>query len=73
MEEILEIKRVTTTQLRLLGFKPLSCLKDYHNLKPSTFLFPTDEVTVVFVVCGGVLLLPFVKMGSSTAAFAVSL
>lgn len=42
-EEISEIKRVTTTQLRLLGFKPLSCLKDYHNLKPSTFLFPTDE------------------------------
>lgn len=43
VEEISEIKRVTTTQLRLLGFKPLSCLKDYHNLKPSTFLFPTDE------------------------------
>lgn len=43
VEEISEVKRVTTTQLRLLGFKPLSFLKDYHNLKPSTFLFPTDE------------------------------
>ncbi|XP_021867381.1 ATP-dependent DNA helicase 2 subunit KU70 [Spinacia oleracea] len=42
-EEISQIKRVSTTQLCLLGFKPLSCLKDYHNLKPSTFLFPTDE------------------------------
>ncbi|XP_074308685.1 ATP-dependent DNA helicase 2 subunit KU70 isoform X2 [Silene latifolia] len=43
VEEISQIKRITTVQLRLLGFKPLSCLKDYHNLKPSTFLFPTDE------------------------------
>ncbi|CAO2830731.1 unnamed protein product [Amaranthus hypochondriacus] len=43
VEEISQLKRVSTTQLCLLGFKPLSCLKDYHNLKPSTFLFPTDE------------------------------
>lgn len=43
MEEISQIKRVSITQLCLLGFKPLNCLKDYHNLKPSTFLFPTDE------------------------------
>lgn len=42
-EEISQIKRVSLTQLCLLGFKPLSCLKDYYNLKPSTFLFPTDE------------------------------
>lgn len=42
--ELSEIKRVSTGHLRLLGFKPLSCLKDYHNLKPSTFLFPSDEV-----------------------------
>lgn len=41
--ELSEIKRVSTGHLRLLGFKPLSCLKDYHNLKPSTFLFPSDE------------------------------
>ena len=48
-EEISQLKRVSTTQLCLLGFKPLSCLKDYHNLKPSTFLFPTDEVD--FCLC----------------------
>ncbi|PIA35887.1 hypothetical protein AQUCO_03400046v1 [Aquilegia coerulea] len=42
-EELTEIKRVSTGQLRLLGFKPLSCLKDYYNLRPSTFVFPSDE------------------------------
>ncbi|KAL0322698.1 UNVERIFIED_CONTAM: ATP-dependent DNA helicase 2 subunit KU70, partial [Sesamum angustifolium] len=44
--ELSEIKRVSTGHLRLLGFKPLSCLKDYHNLRPSTFVFPSDEVTL---------------------------
>lgn len=44
VDELSEIKRVSLGNLRLLGFKPLSCLKDYHNLKPSTFLFPSDEV-----------------------------
>lgn len=43
VEELSEIKRVSTGHLRLLGFKPLSCLKDYYNLKPSTFVFPSDE------------------------------
>ncbi|KAI7725815.1 hypothetical protein M8C21_031772 [Ambrosia artemisiifolia] len=42
-EELSEIKRVSTGNLRLLGFKPLSCLKDYHNLKPSLFVCPSDE------------------------------
>ncbi|KAB1213409.1 ATP-dependent DNA helicase 2 subunit KU70 [Morella rubra] len=43
LEELSEIKKVSTGHLRLLGFKPLSCLKDYHNLRPSTFVFPSDE------------------------------
>lgn len=43
IEELSEIKRVSTGNLRLLGFKPLSCLKDYHNLKPPVFVFPSDE------------------------------
>lgn len=48
--EVSEIKRVSTGHLRLLGFKPLSCLKDYHNLRPSTFVFPSDEVTIFFLL-----------------------
>lgn len=45
-DELSEVKRVSTGHLRLLGFKPLSCLKDYHNLKPATFVFPSDEEVV---------------------------
>ncbi|PON60167.1 Ku, partial [Parasponia andersonii] len=43
VDELSEIKRVSTGSLCLLGFKPLSCLKDYHNLRPSTFLYPSEE------------------------------
>ncbi|WOK99403.1 ATP-dependent DNA helicase 2 subunit KU70 isoform X1 [Canna indica] len=43
MDQISEIKNISDSHLRLLGFKPLDCLKDYHNLRPSTFIFPTDE------------------------------
>jgi len=50
VEELSEIKRISTGQLRLLGFKPLSCLKDYHNLRPSTFIFPSDEVAFVLIL-----------------------
>ncbi|XP_047336399.1 ATP-dependent DNA helicase 2 subunit KU70 [Impatiens glandulifera] len=45
-DELSEIKRVSTGHLRLVGFKPLSCLKDYHNLRPSTFLFPSEEEVI---------------------------
>ncbi|KAH6767942.1 ATP-dependent DNA helicase 2 subunit Ku70-like protein [Perilla frutescens var. frutescens] len=45
-DELSEIKRVSTGHLRLIGFKPLSCLKDYHNLRPSTFVVPSDEEVV---------------------------
>ncbi|XP_057423525.1 ATP-dependent DNA helicase 2 subunit KU70 isoform X2 [Lotus japonicus] len=43
--ELSLIKRVSTGHLHLLGFKPLSCLRDYYNLKPSTFLYPSNEGT----------------------------
>ncbi|KAF8080679.1 hypothetical protein N665_0929s0031 [Sinapis alba] len=44
--ELSELKKVSTGHLRLLGFKPLSCLKDYHNMKPSTFLYPSDKEVI---------------------------
>ncbi|XVF78951.1 hypothetical protein PTKIN_Ptkin14bG0179700 [Pterospermum kingtungense] len=46
VDEISEIKRISTGHLRLLGFKPLSCLKEYHNLRPSTFVYPSDQEVV---------------------------
>ncbi|CAN0865212.1 ATP-dependent DNA helicase 2 subunit KU70 [Linum grandiflorum] len=45
-EDIRELKRVSSGHLRLLGFKPISCLKDYHNLRPTTFVFPSDKEVV---------------------------
>ncbi|KAK7310226.1 hypothetical protein RJT34_07610 [Clitoria ternatea] len=45
LKELSEIKRVSLGHLHLLGFKSLSCLRDYYNLKPSTFLYPSDEGT----------------------------
>ncbi|XP_066393454.1 ATP-dependent DNA helicase 2 subunit KU70-like [Miscanthus floridulus] len=53
VHELSEVKRVASHHLRLLGFKPLDCLKDYHNLRPSTFIYPSDQrifgSTCVFV------------------------
>ncbi|KAH7661308.1 DNA helicase protein [Dioscorea alata] len=46
VDELSEIKRISNGHLCLLGFKPLDLLKDYHNLKPSTFIFPTDEAII---------------------------
>uniref|UniRef100_A0A1D1YVZ0 ATP-dependent DNA helicase 2 subunit KU70 n=2 Tax=Anthurium amnicola TaxID=1678845 RepID=A0A1D1YVZ0_9ARAE len=43
VDELSEVKRIAPFCLRLLGFKPLNCLKDYHNLRPSTFVYPSDE------------------------------
>ncbi|KFK43907.1 hypothetical protein AALP_AA1G189500 [Arabis alpina] len=45
-EELSHLKKISTGHLRLLGFKPLSCLKDYHNMKPSTFLYPSDKEVI---------------------------
>ncbi|KAK8648316.1 hypothetical protein V6N13_129073 [Hibiscus sabdariffa] len=45
-DEIADIKRISPGRLCLLGFKPLSCLKDYYNLRPSTFVYPSDQEVV---------------------------
>ncbi|BBM97060.1 ATP-dependent DNA helicase 2 subunit 1 [Marchantia polymorpha subsp. ruderalis] len=42
-EEISELKKISSVQLQLLGFKPLEYLKDYYNLRPPTFLYPDEE------------------------------
>eukprot|EP00270_Netrium_digitus_P019564 TRINITY_DN7735_c0_g1_i1.p1 TRINITY_DN7735_c0_g1~~TRINITY_DN7735_c0_g1_i1.p1 ORF type:complete len:485 (-),score=200.28 TRINITY_DN7735_c0_g1_i1:104-1558(-) len=51
-DELKEVKSVmgpptaggySGVDLRLHGFKPMEQLLDYHNLQPSTFLYPTDD------------------------------
>ncbi len=29
--------------MKLVGFKPLRCLKDYHQLRTSTFIYPDES------------------------------
>ena len=46
--------------IRVLGFKPLECLRDYHNLRAPTFVYPTDKQaqgsTTAFIALHGAML-----------------
>lgn len=38
-----KIKSLEKPGLSLIGFKPKSYIKPYHNLRPSYFLYPDEE------------------------------
>ncbi|GFO03782.1 ATP-dependent DNA helicase 2 subunit 1, partial [Plakobranchus ocellatus] len=42
-DEVAELKRFDPTGLYLMGFKPRSCLKKYHHVKPAQFLYPDEN------------------------------
>ncbi len=42
-DEIKEIKKFDRVGMTLMGFKPRSYLKVYHNVKHSTFVFPDEK------------------------------
>jgi ATP-dependent DNA helicase 2 subunit 1 len=42
-EEISALKNLRPKGLVLLGFKPVSCLKDHHTLNPSRFVYPDER------------------------------
>ena len=42
-DEMKKIKSLETPGLRLMGFKPRSYLKLYHNYRSSYFLYPDEE------------------------------
>lgn len=46
-EELKQIKSFDTPGLKLMGFKPRSCIKRYFHVKPPSFLYP-DEVVRSF-------------------------
>eukprot|EP00850_Spirogloea_muscicola_P014919 SM000110S18926 [mRNA] locus=s110:292351:298253:+ [translate_table: standard] len=48
--ELAEIKKVIKDDLQLLGFKSLELLKDHHNMRPPTFLYP-DDLAISGSVC----------------------
>lgn len=39
-DDMKKIKNFDSTGLKLMGFKPKSKLKDYHNIRTSYFLYP---------------------------------
>ncbi|KFQ11659.1 X-ray repair cross-complementing protein 5, partial [Leptosomus discolor] len=43
-EETEEIKRFDSPGLFLIGFKPLSMLKQHHHIKPSQFIYPEESL-----------------------------
>lgn len=42
-EEISEIKKIDQVGMTLMGFKPTSYLKVYHNIRHSTFAYPDEN------------------------------
>ncbi|KFR08939.1 X-ray repair cross-complementing protein 5, partial [Nipponia nippon] len=43
-EETEELKRFDSPGLFLIGFKPLSMLKQHHHIKPSQFIYPEESI-----------------------------
>ena len=42
-DEMKEIKKFDRVGMTLMGFKPMSYLKVYHNIKHSIFVFPDEK------------------------------
>lgn len=42
-DDMRKIKNFDTPGLKLMGFKPRSKLKNYHNIRPSYFLYPDEK------------------------------
>ena len=45
-EDVKQIKYFDAVGMKLMGFKPRSCLKVFHNIKHSYFIYP-DEKRIV--------------------------
>ncbi|KAK3593948.1 hypothetical protein CHS0354_040681 [Potamilus streckersoni] len=45
-DEVTEIKRFEEPGLYLMGFKPRTCLKKHHHVKPAQFIYP-DETSII--------------------------
>ena len=42
-DDIKQIKFFDTVGMKLMGFKPKSCLKVFHNIKHSYFVYPDEK------------------------------
>jgi ATP-dependent DNA helicase 2 subunit 1 len=55
-DEIKEIKKFDRVGMTLMGFKPRSYLKVYHNVKHSTFVFPDEKRVIGSSQCADALI-----------------
>ena len=46
LEEMAAIKNYGDPVIRVIGFKPLSMLPEWANMKPSTFIYPSEDEVV---------------------------
>ena len=42
-DDVKQIKFFDTVGMKLMGFKPKSCLKVFHNVKHSYFIYPDEK------------------------------
>jgi hypothetical protein len=40
------MRHLSFSGIRLLGFKPRTSLRSYHNIKPSNFVYPAEDVWI---------------------------
>lgn len=59
--EIKQIKNFGPNGMRLMGFKPKSFLKVYHNLKHSYFVFPDEKKVSGSMQCADALIKEMIK------------
>lgn len=50
-EETRQIKGVGQRGMTLLGFKPISCLKEHHQTRNSTFIYPDEKEVAGSATC----------------------
>ena len=61
VEEMRAVKKFDRVGITLMGFKPRSFLKTYHNVKHSTFVFPDEKKVVGSQQCADALIKEMIR------------
>ena len=61
VEEMRAVKKFDRVGITLMGFKPRSFLKPYHNVKHSTFVFPDEKKVVGSQQCADALIKEMIR------------
>ena len=61
VEEMRAVKKFDRVGITLMGFKPRSFLKPYHNVKHSTFVFPDEKKVIGSQQCADALIKEMIR------------